>query len=216
MSKGKIETLNNFCRERLSRSFFMRDFLYSETAVSLGLSNFPNDKDLAIKAGKGLCENILEPLQSAWGRIHIRSAYRSEEVNQAGNELGANCAINEKNYAGHIWDRRDAQGYCGATACVVIPAYLDYYESTGDWASLAWWIHHHIPAYNSMYFFPNLCAFNINWIENISAEQTIKSYIKDINTGSSKAILNKGQVSDFYQALLPEQRYSKCLELINE
>lgn len=104
MSKARITTLDMFARVRLSKSFFMRDFLFSETAAALGLSNLPTDKDLAVKAGKGLCENVLEPLQDSWGRIHIRSAYRSEEVNQAGNELGANCATNEKNYAGHIWD----------------------------------------------------------------------------------------------------------------
>jgi hypothetical protein len=193
----------------------MRDFLFSETAATLGLSNLPRDKDLAIKAGKGLCENVLEPLQDAWGRIHLRSSYRSEEVNQAGNELGANCATNEKNYAGHIWDVRDAENTYGATACVVVPAYLDYYESTGDWTSLAWWIHHHIPAYNSMYFFPTLCAFNINWNENSNKPKNIKSYVKDPNTGHSKAILVNNEKSDFYAAFSSEDILAKCTKLLN-
>ena len=120
------------------KSFFMRDFLFSETASALGISNLPTDKELAVKAGKGLCDSVLEPIQDVWGRIHVRSAFRSQNVNQTGNELGANCAINEKNYAGHIWDVKDAHGNCGATACIVIPAYLDYYAETGDWTSLAW------------------------------------------------------------------------------
>jgi hypothetical protein len=216
LSKSRITSLDTFARVRLSKSFFMRDFLFSETAAALGLSNLPKDKDLAVKAGKGLCENVLEPLQDAWGRIHIRSAYRSEEVNQAGNELGANCATNEKNYAGHIWDVRNAEGSYGATACVVVPAYLDYFESTGDWTSLAWWIHHHIPTYSNMYFFPNLCAFNISWNENPDKPKNIKSYIVDPNTGHKKAILSNGQESEFYADVTPEDRFKNIAELLEQ
>lgn len=214
LSKSKVTTLDTFARVRLSKSFFMRDFLFSETASALGLSNLPKDKDLAVKAGKGLCENVLEPLQDAWGRIHIRSAYRSEEVNQAGNELGANCASNEKNFAHHIWDVKDVDSNHGATACIVIPAYIEYYESTGDWTSLAWWIHHHISAYSSMYFFPTLCAFNINWNEDTNTPKNIKSYIVDPNTGHKKAILNNAQESEFYARVTPEDRFAKCNELL--
>jgi hypothetical protein len=52
MSKSKIASLDEFARTRLSNSFFMRDFLFSETAATLGLQNLPTDKELAIKAGK--------------------------------------------------------------------------------------------------------------------------------------------------------------------
>jgi hypothetical protein len=214
LSKSRITALDTFARVRLSKSFFMRDFLFSETAAALGLFNLPKDKDLAIKAGKGLCENVLEPLQDSWGRIHVRSAYRSEEVNQAGNELGANCATNEKNYAHHIWDVKDSNENLGATACIVIPAYIDYYESTGDWTSLAWWIHHHIPVYSSMYFFPTLCAFNINWNEGSQEAKNIKSYIKDPNTGHKKAILTNGQKSEFYAGMNTKNRFVKCTDLL--
>jgi len=48
-------------------------------------------------------------------------------VNQLGNEKGHNCASNEKNFASHIWDYPDAKGY-GATACIVIPSFLELYE----------------------------------------------------------------------------------------
>ena len=44
-----------------------------------------------------------------FGRISIRSAYRSPAVNDFGNKHNLNCGSNESNYAGHIWDRRDAQ-----------------------------------------------------------------------------------------------------------
>jgi hypothetical protein len=49
-------------RVRLSRSFFMRDFLHSEIAAVHGISNMPDDPDLAIAAGRRLCEDLLEPL----------------------------------------------------------------------------------------------------------------------------------------------------------
>ncbi|WP_338517453.1 hypothetical protein [Alteromonas gracilis] len=50
MSKSQIESLNDFARVRLSKHFFMRDFLFSETASVLGLNNVPNNKELAIEA----------------------------------------------------------------------------------------------------------------------------------------------------------------------
>lgn len=214
MSQAKISSLDDFARIRLSKTFFMRDFLFSETAAILGMSNIPTDKDLAIKAGKGLCQNVLEPIQDVWGRIHVRSAFRSKQVNQAGNDLGANCATNEKNYAAHIWDKEDADGY-GATACIVIPAYVDYYEQTGDWQSLAWWIHHHIPAYQKMTFFKSLCAFNIRWHSNPEKVKEIKTSIKDANTGK-KTLLTNGEPNDFYKAMTPAQRFQKCIHLINK
>ncbi|MFT5716414.1 MAG: hypothetical protein ACI9T7_000589 [Oleiphilaceae bacterium] len=214
MSKSKIATLDSFARTRLSKTFFMRDFLFSETAATLGLSNLPTNKALAIQVGKELCQNVLEPIQDAWGRIHVRSTYRSEEVNQAGNTLGASCASNAANYAGHIWDVKDEQGNYGATACIVIPSYIDYYEQSGDWTSLAWWVHHHIPAYSSMYFFPQLCAFNINWYEDTQAPKNIKSYVKDPNTGHSKAILANNIESDFYSNVEKNKRFKKCTELL--
>ena len=89
MSKSKIISLDNLARTRLSKHFFLRDFLFSETASVHGSNNIPDDLKLAVAAGTQLCEQVLEPIQNVWGRIHIRSAFRSCEVNQLGNELGA-------------------------------------------------------------------------------------------------------------------------------
>jgi hypothetical protein len=114
-SPSTVAALEELGRVRLSPSFFMRDFLYSEIADFHRLPNIPEDPDLAIEAGRRLCENLLEPLNATFGRIAIRSAYRSPEVNGFGNSSGLNCASNEANYAGHIWDRRDAAGRLGAT-----------------------------------------------------------------------------------------------------
>ena len=175
MRKPKpVKALEDLGRTRLSQSFFMRDFLYSELANLHGLSNIPDDPGLAIEAGRHLCEELLEPLNATFGRIAVRSAYRSCDVNQFGNEHGYNCASNEKNYASHIWDRRDGNGFMGATACIVVPWFTDKYEVGTDWRSLAWWIHDHLP-YSKLQFFPTLCAFNIQWHEQ--SKRVISSHI---------------------------------------
>lgn len=160
-----MKGLEELGRVRLSENFFMRDFLYSEIAAFYGLQNIPDDPDLAIEAGRRLCGELLEPLQATFGRLHIRSAYRSTEVNGFGNKNKLNCASNESNYAGHIWDRRDAQENMGATACIAIPWVWDRFQAEGDWRRLAWWIHDHLP-YHALEFFPKLWAVNVSWREN--------------------------------------------------
>jgi hypothetical protein len=179
---NKIDTvsaLTDFGRARLSKSFFMRDFLFSDIAAIHGMSNVPEDPDLAIEAGTKLCEELLEPLQDRFGRIAIRSAYRSSEVNAFGNRMQSagkkdyTCAANEKNFASHIWDRRDPQGRMGATACIVIPSFWDAFQNAGDWQKLAWWIHDHLP-YSKLYFFSRFWACNVTWREEPA--RIIKSY----------------------------------------
>jgi hypothetical protein len=167
--------LESFGRERLSPNFFMREFLHSEIAAWHGLRNVPDHPDVALDVGRKLCQKLLEPLQAAFGRIHIRSGYRSPAVNRFGNENGLNCATNEKNYAGHIWDYPDADGMHGATVCIVIPALVDWIESGGSWTAMAWWIHDHLP-YSSLCFFAKLGAFNISWHER--PVRQIDSYAK--------------------------------------
>ena len=95
-----VAALTELGRVQLSKSFFLRDFLYSDIAAMHGLSNIPDDPDLAIAAGKRLCEELLEPLQDHWGRVAIRGAYRNRQVNALGNRMmragkaGYNCAVN--------------------------------------------------------------------------------------------------------------------------
>jgi len=177
-SPKTVKALEQLGRVQLSKSFFMRDFMYSEISQIEKIPNIPDNPDLAIEAGKALCENILEPIQDVLGRICIRSAYRSCAVNAKGaeNKNQYSCARNEANYAGHIWDMKDSDGFMGATACIVVTSFLPYYEKTGDWQALAWWIHDNIPAYSSMYFYPKLAAFNISWHENPAKK--INSYVE--------------------------------------
>jgi hypothetical protein len=172
---ASVRALEELGRVRLSENLFLRDFLLSEIASFYGIPNIPDDPDLAIEAGRGLCENLLEPLREQFGRISIRSAYRTPEVNRFGNERGLSCAQSEKSYAGHIWDRRDADGRTGAMATIVVHALIPHYQATGDWEAMAWWIHDHLP-YSEMQFFPKYAAFNLGW-QDILPKRTIYSYI---------------------------------------
>ena len=63
------KSLEELGRVQLSKSFFMRDFLHSEISQIEKIPNSPDDPDIAIKAEKGLCENVLEPTQDALGRV---------------------------------------------------------------------------------------------------------------------------------------------------
>ncbi len=188
-----VKALEDLGRTRLSAHFFMRDFLYSEISQIEGIPNIPDFPDRAIAAGRELCEQLLEPLQERFGRIVIRSAYRSPLVNAKGAENGNqySCAANEKNYAAHIWDYPDEQGHPGATACIVLPALLPWYERTGDWTPLAWWIHDNLP-YASQFWFPKLAAFNLRWSANPEVQQSISTYVSNPNTGDKKALVKNG------------------------
>jgi hypothetical protein len=172
---GSMRSLETLGRVRLSASFFMRDFLYSEIANFYSIPNMPDDPDLAIAAGRRLCEELLEPLQATFGRLAIRSAYRAPAVNALGNRKGLSCASNEHDFARHIWDRRDADGCIGAVASVVVPWFADRYAAGADWRAMAWWIHDHLP-YSEQQFFPKLAAFNIGWRER--PRRRIDSFIK--------------------------------------
>ena len=206
--------LDAFGRIRLSKNFYMREFLHSEIAQIYGLVNAPDNPDLAIQAGSQLCKKVLEPIAQAWGKVHVRSGYRSPEVNQTGNKNKLNCASNANNAAAHIWDHKDASGCCGATACIVIPAYQDYFDKTGDWMSLAWWINHHVPDYFNMCFFKEQCAFNIRWYGGSDGSQTIKSYLANPDTGDKTALINKGREHPLYESIPPAKRFAKAAKLI--
>lgn len=110
--------LDKLGRIPLSKNFHMREFLYSEVAVFNGMMNVPDDIDKAVRAGSQLCELLLEPLHDAFGRIHIRSGYRSRAVNAAG--VKQNCAAN--NDGAHTWDHSSKNHGMGAMACISIPS----------------------------------------------------------------------------------------------
>jgi len=176
-SPKSVKALETLGRVQLSPSFFMRDFLHSEISQIEGIPNIPEFPDKAIEVGRELCVQVLEPIQTVFGRISIRSAYRSPAVNAKGaeNKNQYNCASNKANYGGHIWDYDREDGSRGAVACIVVNAVVPYYEETNDWQALAWWIHDNVPGYSSMQFFPKLAAFNIGW--STTPIKRIDSYI---------------------------------------
>ena len=165
-----LETLG---RVRLSRHFFMRDFLYSEIGSFHRVPNIPDNPDLAIENGRMLCAELLDPLEETFGRIAIRSGFRSADLNRYGNENKLNCARNDANYGHHIWDRDDG-GRRGAGTSLVIPWFADQYDRGRDWRDLAWWIHDHLP-FSDLWFFPKLCAMNLSW--RARPRRFIASYI---------------------------------------
>ncbi|MGO4440041.1 hypothetical protein [Rhizobium sp. RAF56] len=198
---ASMKGLEELGRIRLSKNFFLRDFLHSEIADFYRISNIPDDPDLAAEAGRALCENLLEPLQATFGRLHIRSGYRSPEVNDFGNRNGLNCSTNAATAADHIWDMRDFDGCMGATACIVVPWLIDHCRSEGDWRKLAWWIHDKLP-YASLCFFPKLWAFNIQWHER--PRRVIRSYVPPRGLLTKPGMANwEGDHSALYEGLPP-------------
>jgi len=176
--------LEKLGRVRLSKYFFMRDFLYSEIGDFHRIQNIPDTPDLAISAGSGLCGALLDPLVETFGAVTVRSGYRSAELNWFGSRNRLNCASNATDAAGHIWDRRDLRGQMGACASVVIPWFADQHTAGRDWRDLAWWIHDHLP-YSELRFFPKLCAFNLTWSE--APKREIRSWI-----GGNSVLLRAG------------------------
>ena len=166
-------SLETFGRVRLSKYFYMRDFLYSEISNFHGIQNLPDDPDLVIENGKAFCMQLLDPLEETFGRIAVRSGYRSATLNAYGNENKLNCARNDNPLECHIWDwGRGDKAIAGAS--IVIPWFADQYEQGRDWRDLAWWMHDHLP-YSGIWFFPKLCAFNLDW--RPTPLRTISSYI---------------------------------------
>jgi len=177
MARGPVKTLDALTklgRVRLSKYFFARNFLNSEIGNFHAIPNLVDDQELFIAAGRALCTNLLDPMVETFGPIEVRSAHRAAPVNQFGNENALGCARNEANYAGHIWDRRDAKGRMGACVSIVVPWFADRYDQGRDWQDLAWWVHDHLP-YHAMWFFPKMAAFNLTWREDPA--RTISSYI---------------------------------------
>jgi hypothetical protein len=161
--------LEKIGRARLSKHYQFRQFLHSEIGEAYGIPNVPDDPDQAIQAGRQLCNQILEPLTEVFGPLVIRSGFRCSKLNDLGNKLGLKCASNEKNYAYHIWDHRDANGHAGAAACIIIPAFNAGQTGLETWQELAWWIDENLP-YHSLTFFKCENAFNIGWHENPKRE----------------------------------------------
>ncbi|MET3124394.1 hypothetical protein AAKU67_004009 [Oxalobacteraceae bacterium GrIS 2.11] len=161
--------LDKLGRIPLSDNFHFREFLYSEIAVNYQLKNVPDNVDLAYQSGQKLCELLLEPLQATFGRIHIRSGFRSQKVNQAG--IKHKCAADNDGF--HTWDHVSKSNGHGAMACISIPNVSKIViAGEVDFTSIAWWIYDHLPEWSVMEFFgqsdfsfANEVTFNLGWNE---------------------------------------------------
>ncbi len=192
-SMWSLETLG---RVRLSKYFYMREFLYSEIGNFHQIRNIPEDPDLAIERGRQLCTQLLDPLEETFGRVAVRSGYRSPELNAFGNAHRLNCARNDYPLECHIWDLRDVEV---AGASIVIPWFAERYEQGRDWRDMAFWLYDHLP-FAEAWFFPKLCAFNLAW--RADARRRIDSYI------APKGTLLQAHASPAEPLLERQKRYA--------
>ena len=72
--------LDELSRVRLSSNFLLRDFLYSAWSSVSGHSNLPDDCDAVSRAGRALCERVLEPVLAKFGRFAITYGYQGPSV----------------------------------------------------------------------------------------------------------------------------------------
>ena len=59
-------------------------------------------------------------------------------------------------------------------ATVIVHDFIPYYQRTGHWEAMAWWVHDHLP-YSTLLFFPKFSAFNLGWRE--MPKRRIRSFI---------------------------------------
>ena len=130
-SMWSLETLG---RVRLSRYFYMREFLYSEIGNIHRIPNIPERPDLALERGRAFCTELLDPLEETFGRVAVRSGYRAPGLNRFGNENRLNCARNTYPQECHIWD---IEAVPVAGASIVLPWFADQFEAGRDWRDLA-------------------------------------------------------------------------------
>lgn len=70
--------------EKITKNFSMEEFVRSETAGRMGISNEPDSR--ARLAIINLCTKLLQPLRDAYGKpMEINSGYRCPALNEAVN-----------------------------------------------------------------------------------------------------------------------------------
>jgi hypothetical protein len=102
---------------RLSKNFILRDFLFSTSSASLGITNYPERPDLVIAAGKALCEKLLEPILHQFGHFAITFGYQSQEGLEAedpSHDPTSSCPHNwDRQFWGHeVYARVDILPFC--------------------------------------------------------------------------------------------------------
>lgn len=79
--QARLKAYDNWTRQRVSKNFILRDFLYSSTSDYFGVSNKPSDMpEQVVASAKALCEVLLEPILAKFGRFFITYAYQSRKI----------------------------------------------------------------------------------------------------------------------------------------
>ncbi len=112
-----------FTRTRLSKHFLLRDFLYSSDSEYRGLSNMVDDRDAVIKAGKALCEHVLEPITEKFGKPLITFGYQAKNGIEA-DWSPAKRKENPRSSSPHCWDRF-THGNLVYCRCDILPACVE-------------------------------------------------------------------------------------------
>lgn len=89
---------------RLSKNFILRDLLFSTECSALGLSNYPEHPDVVIRAGRKLCERLLEPILEKFGRFSIIFGFQCREAVER-HMSAKQRAENPRSSSPHQWDR---------------------------------------------------------------------------------------------------------------
>jgi len=147
-----LKDLQAFGCLQLSKSFFVRDFLYSEAADYYGIPNLPQKPELMVITGREFCRRILEPLSATFGPLHIRTGYLADEI----------CAITEYPSDPFQWDRIEGDDGIGAGAEIVIPGRPEQLFDQGIWQNIANWISERLPIHQVL-FNLNRRTITISW-----------------------------------------------------
>ena len=104
-AKPQLRQFDKEVLTRLSPNFILRDFLFSTQTSLMGVPNVPEDMDMVIRAGRALCEKVLEPVLDHFGRFAIVFGYQCREVIEL-QVTAAATPIHPRSSSPHQWDRK--------------------------------------------------------------------------------------------------------------
>ena len=80
LKRSQIRQYDKWSKTRLSKNFILRDFLFSAECAVMGLGNLPEDPAMAVRAGRALCDKVLEPVLAHFGKFAITFGYQCREA----------------------------------------------------------------------------------------------------------------------------------------
>lgn len=96
---------------QLTENFRLGECIESKTASCLGIDNMPESWIIVVHL-RQLCREVLQPLRTHVGKpIHIRSAYRSDQLNEAMRGVGNSSHLYGCAADLHVPDRDTARSW---------------------------------------------------------------------------------------------------------